>query len=67
MKIYKIGIIGCGGIAQKMAATLEKMKGVERYAVASRNQEKAEAFANNGDSLKHMVPTKNWQAILKST
>ena len=27
MKIYKIGIIGCGGIAQKMAATLEKMKG----------------------------------------
>lgn len=46
MKIYKIGIIGCGGIAQKMAATLEKMKGVERYAVASRNQEKAEAFAN---------------------
>ena len=45
MKIYKIGIIGCGGIAQKMAATLEKMKGVERYAVASRNQEKAEAFA----------------------
>ena len=35
MKIYKTGIIGCGGIAQKMAATLEKMKGVERYAVAS--------------------------------
>ena len=44
MKIYKIGIIGCGGIAQKMAATLEKMKGVERYAVASRNQEKANKY-----------------------
>ena len=67
MKIYKIGIIGCGGIAQKMAATLEKMKGVERYAVASRNQEKAEAFANKWGFTKHMVPTKNWQAILKST
>lgn len=52
MKIYKIGIIGCGGIAQKMAATLEKMKGVERYAVASRNQEKAEAFANKWEFTK---------------
>ena len=46
MKIYKIGIIGCGGIAKKMAATLGKMKEVQRYAVASRNQEKAQAFAN---------------------
>ena len=43
MKIYKIGIIGCGGIAQKMAATLEKMKGVERYAVVSvKDKKKAE-------------------------
>lgn len=46
MKIYKIGIIGCGGIAKKMAATLGKMKEVQRYAVASRNREKAQAFAN---------------------
>lgn len=46
MKIYKIGIIGCGGIAKKMAATLGKMKEVQRYAVASRNQEKAQVFAN---------------------
>ena len=37
MKIYKIGIIGCGGIAKKMAATLGKMKEVECYAVASRS------------------------------
>lgn len=29
-----------------MAATLGKMKEVQRYAVASRNQEKAQAFAN---------------------
>lgn len=67
MKIYKTGIIGCGGIAQKMAATLEKMKGVERYAVASRNRRKQKHLRINGDSLRHMVPTKNWQAILKST
>lgn len=46
MKIYKIGIIGCGGIAKKMAATLGKMKEVKRYAVASRTQEKAKAFAD---------------------
>lgn len=45
MKIYKIGIIGCGGIAKKMAATLGKMKEVECYAVASRSLEKARTFA----------------------
>lgn len=45
MKIYKIGIIGCGGIAKKMAATLNGMKEVECYAVASRNKEKADNFA----------------------
>ena len=42
MKVYKIGIIGCGRIAQKMATTLGGMKGVARYAVASRSKEKAE-------------------------
>ena len=46
MKNYKIGIIGCGHIAQKMAATLKDMLGVESYAAASRNKEKALAFAN---------------------
>lgn len=45
MKIYKIGIIGCGHIAEKMAATLREMKGVMRYAVASRSAEKAQQFA----------------------
>ena len=45
MKIYNIGIIGCGSIAAKMAATLGGMKGVKRYAVASRTVEKAKAFA----------------------
>lgn len=47
MKIYKIGIIGCGHIAAKMAATLGGMKGVMRYAVASRSADKAQQFASD--------------------
>lgn len=45
MKVYKIGIMGCGHIAEKMAATLNAMEGVECHAVASRNKDKARAFA----------------------
>lgn len=52
MKIYNIGIIGCGGIACKMAATLGGMKGVKRYAVASRTLEKAQAFADKWEFAK---------------
>lgn len=45
MKTYKIGILGTGWIAEKMAITLGGMTGVRRYAVASRTQDKAETFA----------------------
>lgn len=45
MKTYKIGIIGTGWIAQKMAITLGGMTEATRYAVASRTQEKADEFA----------------------
>ena len=49
MKNLKFAILGCGHIATKMAAavkTLEKKgMGVECYAVASRDLQKAEAFA----------------------
>lgn len=41
----KIGILGAGSIAHKMAATVSSMEGTEIYAVASRSYEKAEAFA----------------------
>ena len=45
----KVGILGAGNIAGTMAATLRGMKAggedVELYAVASRSQDKAEAFA----------------------
>jgi len=42
----KLGIIGAGWIAEKMATTLkDKPQGCECYAVASRNIDKAKAFA----------------------
>lgn len=44
MKKYKIGIIGCGHIAEKMGCHHNGMKETESYAVASRSLEKAQAF-----------------------
>ncbi len=44
-KVYKIGIIGAGHIACKMASTLARMGDIaERYAIASRDISRAEAF-----------------------
>lgn len=40
----RIGMIGAGGIAGKLALTIAAMDGVENYAIASRSLEKAEAF-----------------------
>lgn len=37
----KIGIIGAGGIAHKMAQTLSRMTEAECYAIASRSADKA--------------------------
>ena len=41
----KIGILGTGGISRAVAPTLAAMEEIECYAVASRSQEKARAFA----------------------
>ena len=41
----KMGILGAGNIARKMAATLAEMEQVEAYAVASRDITKAQEFA----------------------
>ena len=41
-----VGIIGCGRIAGTMAETLMKMDSVVSYAAASRDKEKAAAFAS---------------------
>ena len=44
-----IGIIGAGGIARKMAHTINGMQEATVYAIASRTKEKAVAFANDFD------------------
>lgn len=41
----KMAILGPGNIARKMATALRGLPQVERYAVASRNMQRAEAFA----------------------
>jgi predicted dehydrogenase len=41
----RIGIIGTGSIARTMAKTIKGMDDVEAYAIASRHQETADAFA----------------------
>lgn len=40
-----VGILGAGGIARKMALTLNGMEGANAYAVASRDLQKAQTFA----------------------
>lgn len=42
---FKVGIAGAGWIAEKAAITLNGMQGFRCYAIASRSQEKADAFA----------------------
>ena len=48
----RIGIIGCGWIAEKMAITLQGMENVEAYAIASRDRSKAETFAKQWNFTK---------------
>lgn len=45
MSRFRVGIMGAGKIAETMAATLKGMKGVSLYAIASRTEDKARAFA----------------------
>jgi predicted dehydrogenase len=44
-KKTRIGIIGCGWIAEKMAITLQGMENAQAYAIASRDIHKARNFA----------------------
>ena len=44
--MFRVGIIGAGHIARKMAATVSAMDGFQNYAVASRSLSKAEDFAS---------------------
>lgn len=43
--MFKIGIIGAGHIAHKMAYTISRMPDIELYAIASRDMERARDFA----------------------
>ena len=45
-KIMRVGIIGAGWIAEKAAITLNGLTDCQAYAIASRSQEKAVAFAS---------------------
>lgn len=45
MKTKKIGFIGCGSIADKMAQTINALPNMVCYAVTSRNAERVRAFA----------------------
>lgn len=49
----KLGILGAGNIARKMAATVNGMNGVTLGAVASRSMEKAKAFAEEFSAEKY--------------
>lgn len=50
-KVYNVGILGTGWIAEKMAITLSGMSDARAYAVASRERSKADSFA-----FKHNIP-----------
>ncbi len=45
-KIMRVGVVGAGWIAEKAAITLNGLSDCECYAIASRTQEKADAFAS---------------------
>lgn len=47
---FKIGIIGAGHMSERMADTIRQMPEAELYAVASREEEKAKAFAEKYDA-----------------
>lgn len=47
--MFKIGIIGAGWIADKMAETVSGLRDVEKYAISSRSLDKARAFAKQWD------------------
>lgn len=72
-KIFKIGILGAGWIAEKMAETVAKMSGYEIYAVASRSFEKANVFSAKWTiqkaygSYEELVSDKNIDLIYVAT
>ncbi|WP_252723238.1 Gfo/Idh/MocA family protein [Pseudotamlana agarivorans] len=72
-KTINWGIIGLGKIANKFATDLQTVPGAKLYAVASRTQEKANAFAEkfnatkSYDSYKSLVEDPNIDAVYIAT
>lgn len=58
----RVGIIGAGHIAEKMAKTLNLLDGVSAYAIASRSKQKAENFKSK---FKFEVAYSNYEEMLK--
>lgn len=52
MKIMRLAILGAGNIARNMAKTVNALDEVELYAVASRDKQKAEGFADEFGAAK---------------
>ena len=51
----RLAILGAGGIARKMAETVNQMQEVELYAVASRTEEKARQFSDTYHASKWLL------------
>ncbi|SEQ95073.1 Predicted dehydrogenase [Hyunsoonleella jejuensis] len=72
-KTINWGIIGLGNIAHKFATDLLTIEGAKLYAVASRNQDKAHAFADKYlavtafDSYEALAKDKNIDAVYIAT
>lgn len=72
-KIINWGIIGLGKIANKFASDLSKASGAQLYAVASREQAKADSFASTYnasyayDSYESLVKDPNVDAVYIAT
>ena len=47
MRDFRVGVVGCGGIAQVHGAVLQNLEGVELAACADIRPERAQAFAQN--------------------
>ena len=54
---FNIGIMGSGNIAGIMAGTINKMKNVRVYAVASRQQVHADVFAGILFTWQLLIPS----------
>ena len=72
-KVLNLGIMGAGSIAGTMAGTVNKMENVKCYAVASRTQQKADAFGQKFDvekcygSYEEMLADENVDLVYVAT